>query len=589
MYSSELSELGINLKGKISGKFKARCPKCADTHKNSRRQDLLVDIDNGIYRCYSEGCKWKGTVAYQKKYSRPIFTNKTDLSNRLVKYFEGRRISQETLKKFKITEKGKFMEFNYFRNDILINRKTRAQDKSVMYQHKDSQKIPYNIDSIKGKKKVIWTEGEIDALTFEEMGVGTEYGIISLDQGAGSEGSSLEGKLACIVSCASELDEVEEFILAFDDDLPGNWTLKEVARRLGEYRCKRMLFNGRKDANELLNDETMNKEMSIATLLECLKKSKPIPIEGIITLDDNVKTDLLKQYDEGRKKGAEIGIKKLDRHIKYAKDEFTVVTGFANSGKGTFCKFLSLKLSVNLGWKWAIYAPEDFPVVEYYEDICHMYIGKTLDKEVEDRATREDVIIAMDFVEQHYFLVHPEPDKKTGKMKLPDMDWVFTKFRFLKLAYGVNAAIIDPWNKLLHDMGRKTIDLYLADALSELKFYSKGWDHVFLVAHQKSPENARKNLKPSWYRISGGAMWPNMSDNIIGVHRPKREDEKDNTVQIIIEKIKKMKVNGKLGTVDMYFDKGANRYDDYLNDFDVPANEEGMLKSQADLISELPF
>ncbi|WP_323680026.1 hypothetical protein, partial [Exiguobacterium indicum] len=67
----------------------------------------------------------------QIEYKRPKWQNSTTLSNKLVKWFEGRKISQYVLNDFKITEGLEWMpqtqknentiQFNYFRLGELIN------------------------------------------------------------------------------------------------------------------------------------------------------------------------------------------------------------------------------------------------------------------------------------------------------------------------------------------------------------------------------------------------------------------------------------------------------------------------------------
>ena len=114
------------------------------------------------------------------EYKRPEWTNRTDLSEVVVKWFEQRGISQQTLTSQKVTESTEWMpkankevltiNFNYFRNDELINIKYRAKDKDFK-MHKDAELIFYNLDGIKDADTCYIVEGEMDALSLIQAGI----------------------------------------------------------------------------------------------------------------------------------------------------------------------------------------------------------------------------------------------------------------------------------------------------------------------------------------------------------------------------------------------------------------------------------
>ncbi len=69
---------------------------------------------------------------------------------------------------------------------------------------------------------------------------------------------------------------------------------------------------------------------------------------------------------------------------------------------------------------------------------------------------------------------------------------------------------------------------------------------------------------PDLYDVSGGAMWGNKIDNMISVHRPNQQTDPTGTkVEIHVKKIKKQKLVGIPGYMDMEFDRTTNRY--YVN------------------------
>ena len=72
---------------------------------------LSCNLETGAYNCHH--CGFNGyakdmdkkyefrSVDYKKEYVKPVFKNNTDLSDKAVKWFNGRGISQATLTKMR--------------------------------------------------------------------------------------------------------------------------------------------------------------------------------------------------------------------------------------------------------------------------------------------------------------------------------------------------------------------------------------------------------------------------------------------------------------------------------------------------------
>ena len=172
---AEFNYLKVNLRNKVSGQIKTTCPHCTEDRKNKTDKSLSVNVTTGEYNCHHCGKtgnihKWRRKGA-RKTYVRPQWKNKTELSDKLVKYFESRAISQKTLELMKITEEMEWMPqtekpmncvvFNYFYQGELINKKFRTGGKHFKLVT-DAEKILYNLDSVfeAGNKSMVITEGE---------------------------------------------------------------------------------------------------------------------------------------------------------------------------------------------------------------------------------------------------------------------------------------------------------------------------------------------------------------------------------------------------------------------------------------------
>ena len=136
----EFNYLKLDLKNKVSGQMKTICPFCRENRTNKRDKSLSVNITTGVYNCHYCGKtgnihKWR-KIGARKNYVKPVWTNKTELSDKLVKWFEGRGISQGTLNKMRVTEEKEWMPqtekeencvvFNYFYENVLRNKKFRT-------------------------------------------------------------------------------------------------------------------------------------------------------------------------------------------------------------------------------------------------------------------------------------------------------------------------------------------------------------------------------------------------------------------------------------------------------------------------------
>jgi twinkle protein len=559
-------ELGIDTRGKTSGKHKVKCPKCCGEGK--RDTDLSIDVENGLYKCHKPTCEWhiggKVNMGYtpviakkERAYSLPKFNNNTELSDGAVKWFQGRGISQGTLLKMMITEGKEWMpqankerntiQFNYFRDGQLINVKYRDGQKNFKLA-KDAELILYNLDGIKGRKTALICEGEMDCLSFIEAGVDF---AMSVPNGASKGKSNLEYLNNCFEQL--DVDKLDKIYIAVDNDEAGSNLRDELARRLGKDRCSIVEYpEGCKDANDVLV------HYGTEELLSCLSRAKDIPIEDIYRVDD-VRELMRHEFINGKVRGTTTYFGSIDPHWTWKKKEVTLTYGVMNSGKTEIMLELMLLKSVNEGTKWAIYSPENYPPGEFFDNLIHKLVGKTTDPYWKEyQMSLEEYDKGMDFINEHFFYVYPEEAPATP-------DHINEKFRQLIFKYGVEGCLIDPVNQLDHDLskhGRE--DLYISDFLRKEKMFANKYDvYKLIIAH---PKTLRKNSDgeyevPQIYDIAGGAMWGNKCDNILYYHRPNFfSDPKDTTAIFGSKKIKKQKLVGVPGETTLDFDRKKNRF-----------------------------
>jgi twinkle protein len=129
-----------------------------------------------------------------------------------------------------------------------------------------------------GGKRIVITEGEIDALSVSQV-QGNRWPVVSVPSGAQSAKKALQGQLQWLLN-------FDEVVLMFDDDEPGRDASKECATLFPPGRCKVARIDGRKDANEaLLAGEG-------AAIVDAIFGAKAYRPDGIVTISD-VKHDAM--------------------------------------------------------------------------------------------------------------------------------------------------------------------------------------------------------------------------------------------------------------------------------------------------------
>ena len=274
----DYSDFGIQIpSGKTRGKLKVFCPQCHETRHDKRDKSLSVDLDKGVWNCHY--CGWGGTInvsdyddspegkqrwmeqqpwynphrlrKQKPVYKKPVQRQTAPLSEKAIAWFKGRGISLDTLTACKVTEGMEWMpqknkewntvQFNYYLNGELINTKFRTGDKCFKLCS-GAQLIPYLIDNIKGQKECIITEGEIDALSFYEVGF---HNVISVPNGANANLDYLDDFIE------DYFDDKDTIFIASDTDTKGIELRDELLRRFGAERCRIVEYGqGCKDANE---------------------------------------------------------------------------------------------------------------------------------------------------------------------------------------------------------------------------------------------------------------------------------------------------------------------------------------------------
>jgi hypothetical protein len=284
---------------------------------------------------------------------------------------------------------------------------------------------------------------------------------------------------------------------------------------------------------------------------------------GIYTAE-KIKDSMKYSFKHGKLRGITTHIPRLDPHFSWKKGEVTCITGWPQSGKSEFMMFMMLCMAVYKGWKWALYCPENMSVDkddnttagEIFDTLIHMLIGKSTDPHFENQMTEQEYELGIEFISQHFFVVYPEEDHK--------VEVINEYLIHITRTFGVDGWLKDPWNSLDDDYGSRE-DQFLRRALSKENKLAKQKKICNVIsAHPAGkPVKGEAGLleRPNQWNLSGGNMWNNKLDNVLSLNRPYYfEDMSDTRVELHSLKIKKQKLVGIPGKIDLEFRRSTNRY-----------------------------
>jgi twinkle protein len=505
----------IEVAGTRSGNKTTICPVCSHTRKKKKDKCLSVSFTQGKAYCHHCGAvsfEDENKQAYTpKQYELPSqeWRNYTALSDKLVKWVEEtRKIKQATLMQFGVTEEKQYIPqvgkeqncivFNYFEAGVLVNKKYRDAKKNFT-QSKGGKPIFYNINAIAGADKVYIVEGEFDVLAMYEAGI---KNCISLPSGANDNDDYW-------TNSKEYLSEVQQFVIAVDNDDKGKQIREKIAHRLGKYRCTFIEWKG-KDAND---------DLLSGDIWQSVKQEQSFPVSGTYNFE-KLEDDVLSLYNSGLPKTMKLEkpcFDGLNKVFTTMQGQMTVVTGIPSHGKSNFLEWYVLNLIDEHEIKASIYSPEHHPMELHMSNLMQKAIGKPFFGDVDGvkRMNIEDITRFKEWSKDRLYLT------SGSNTEVVDWDWLLDKFKEQIFTFGINLFVVDAWNKVqmpkgMH--GKEAIDSTLTKITA---FCQQNNVQVFLVAHPtKMKKNERGDYEvPQLYDVSGSADFRNQTHNGFCVYR----------------------------------------------------------------------
>ncbi|CAN6689368.1 unnamed protein product [Malus baccata var. baccata] len=563
------------------------CPMCkgGDSEERSLSMDISENWDRAIWCCFRGKCGWTGSTRAFVGNRLPPETSKLKkkreiteeslglepLCEEIIDYFSERMISRGTLMRNAVMQKSTgdqiAIAFPYRRDGKLVSCKYRDIDKKF-WQEKDTEKIFYGLDDIKGTNDIIIVEGEIDKLAMEEAGF---RNCVSVPDGAPPKVSSKElppeekdTKYQYLWNCKEYLKKASRIVLATDGDGPGQALAEELARRLGRERCWRVKWPKKNDKENFKDANEVLMYLGSDVLKGVIEDAELFPIRGLFNFA-NYFDELDAYYHRtlGYEYGVSTGWKNLNDLYNVVPGELTIVTGVPNSGKSEWIDALLCNLSASVGWKFVLCSMEN-KVREHARKLLEKHIKKPFfDKRYGGSAERmsvEEFEQGKKWLNDTFYLIRCEDDS------LPNISWVLDLAQAAVLRHGVRGLVIDPYNELDHQRPpNQTETEYVSQMLTKIKrFAQHHCCHVWFVAHPRQLHQWTGG-PPNLYDISGSAHFINKCDNGIVIHRNRDPEAGEmDQVQVCVRKVRN-KVAGTIGDAFLSYDRATGQFMDVEN------------------------
>jgi twinkle protein len=349
---------------------------------------------------------------------------------------------------------------------------------------------------------------------------------------------------------SEKFKSVDKFIIAVDNDEPGNKLEEELSRRLGKDRCHKVVWpEGCKDSNDVLV------KYGKTVLSECIEHAKPYPIAGTYNAD-NLTESIDRLYDGGVERGVSTGWTTIDPYYLVRPGAFTVVTGIPSSGKSNWMDAVMVNIAKKHGWNFAIFSPENQPLEDHMARVLEKYIGQPFTDGPTPRMSKEDLARGKSWLTKHFTWILPSDDKEWS------INVILEAAKRLVLTKGIRGLIIDPWNELEHTReGNQTETEYISIALKRIRQFGRRYGiHIWVVAHPAKlyrDKNGKYPI-PTLYDISGSARWRDKSDNGIVIWRDLQKEE-GCSIEVHVEKIR-FRQDGKRGIGELTYNWRMGTY-----------------------------
>ena len=479
--------------------YKGPCPKCGS-------RDNFVRYDDGHGYCFGMGCGY-----FEPGDKSPGASLRAAMSADLlegeVRPLVKRNISEETCRKFRYmvgNYRGKPVQIApYFdSNGRMVAQKLRFPDKTfkVLGSINDAGLFGQHLWG-QGGRKVIITEGEIDAMSVSQA-QGNKWPVVSVPNGA-------QGASRAVKKALEWLESFEEVIFMFDMDEPGRKAAAECAQLLAPGKAYIAEFAA-KDPNELLQQGRVDE------IIRAIWNPRQYRPDGILAGEEL--WDRIQSYNSTPSIPYPWeGLNAKTRGMRHSE----IVTWTAGSGVGKSAVMREIAHHL-------IRAGHTVGMIMLEEDVGRSALG------LMGISLNLPLHLSKDGVHDDDLRRAFNETLGTGRVYLYDhfgsteVDNLLSKVRYMARALGCRWVILDHLSIVVSGLGegdeRRLIDNTMTLLRTLVQETGIG---LHLVSHLRRPEGRghEEGAKTSLAQLRGSSSIAQLSDLVIGLERNQQGDD----------------------------------------------------------------
>lgn len=409
----------------------------------------------------------------------------TGLNAKAINYALSRGILETTIRAAKCIATPTHIVFPHFNEagEAVLLKAWSCDGQKHMYSNDDPVPALFGknlVDPLKTGGDLIITEGQWDALTWQQLG----YPAVSIPSGVSND--EWIGEDWSFLNCFSQI------YLDFDDDPPGQEAELKAKVRLGYDRCRSIKYRF-KDANAAL---VAGAEQ---VLHEAFKHAQEAPVERIVKASD-IKQ---KVRDRLNRTNMQAGTPFFLRNVEFEfrPYEITLWFGITSHGKSSVLSN-QICYAASLG-KMAMVASfeQATPMT-----VAGMLTQFTSNADIGSSSDFDDAFEALTSRVMFFdSMLRANPDELIATMTLAHKQ------------LGIDEFVIDNIMTLEVDRQDNTAQAGVADKFRV--FAAQYPVHIHLVAHPRKPPAQEASKPPSIADIMGASEWSAMAHNVICIWR----------------------------------------------------------------------
>lgn len=378
------------------------------------------------------------------------------------------------------------MAYPYIRNGELLQVKRisteRPGGKKLIMAEADCEPSLFGWQAMDAKARaVVLCEGEIDCMTYSQLGISA----LSVPFGGGKG-----AKQQWIEYEYHNLDRFDEIWLSLDNDEVGREAAKEIARRLGEHRC-RLVELPYKDINECLMAGVSEDD-----IWQCLGTAKFFDPDELCSAGDLLQEtiDAFEHRDVGLFTSP---WESLNSNFKFRAGELTLVNGVNGHGKTELVGHIAIA-AMNQEVRTCIASLELKP--------GKMLARLTRQTICTASPKREEIIMTNEWFSDRLWVFKLTGTAKAGRL--------LEIFAYARRRYGIDLFVIDNLAKCGLDEEDYGGQKEFIDTLCDFK--NEHNCHVLLVTHARKTNEAAPTGKMD---VKGTGALTDMPDNVMAIWR----------------------------------------------------------------------